>query len=368
MGYRRIFFVALAVALLGGVNAPAQLYIEHEIRIPWLAAAPAGLDALLVYANLPGKHPLVVLTHGSARNPEDHRLVSSWQQLPQALWFARRGWIVLVVVRRGYGTSGGDPDSNHGGHCRQADYQQAGEYSANDMRVAIDFARTLPQVDATRVLAVGVSTGGLATVALTADPPPGLVAAINFSGGRGSKGDHDVCNANDLVHAYRAFGKHSRTPMLWLYAQNDKYFWPELAQTFDAAFRSQGGEDQFVLTPAVGADGHTLFRHIDAWSAIVDDFLKRQNLVPLAELLPEVKAPNVTPPTGLTEEGLQAFDNYLLLGPHKAFAASAHSFGMSVANIAVDDARRNALGSCNKTAEKGEKCVVVSIDNTQVTR
>jgi len=75
--------------------------------------------------------------------------------------------------------------------------------------------------------------------------------------------------------------------MLWIYAQNDKFFWPELAQKFDAAFRSQGNEDQFVLAPPNGDDGHHLFVHIETWSATVDDFLKAQNLTLLTELLPE---------------------------------------------------------------------------------
>jgi dienelactone hydrolase len=48
--------------------------------------------------------------------------------------------------------------------------------------VAIAYARTLPQVDAAHVVAMGVSSGGFATVALTAKAPDGLVAAINFAG------------------------------------------------------------------------------------------------------------------------------------------------------------------------------------------
>jgi dienelactone hydrolase len=363
---RRSSIFGLTILLATSLNANAQRYIEREIRIPWALAGPAGLDALLVYADLPGKHPLVVLTHGSARKTEEHALVTGWQQLPQALWFARRGWVALVVVRRGYGTSGGDPDSNHGGHCPQTDYQEVGEYAAEDLRIAIDYARVLPQVDATHILAAGVSSGGFATVALTANPPPGLVAGINFAGGRGSRADHDVCNSNDLIHAYRSFGKHSRTPMLWIYAQNDKFFWPELAQKFDAAFRSQGGQDQFVAAPANGEDGHHLYSHVDAWASTVDDFLKAQNLAPLAELLPEVKAPDVPAPPGLSEDGLRAFQIYLLRGPHKAFAASPHSFGMSVADIAVNDARRNALESCKRAAQDKEKCMVVYVDDAAV--
>ncbi len=356
----------LLILLTAAFRADAQRYVEREVMIPWVLAAPGGLDALLVYADLPGKHSLVVLTHGSSRKPEEHARVTVWQELPQALWFARRGWIALVVVRRGYGVSGGEADTRHRGRCPQTDYQEAGEYSAEDLRIAMDYARGLPQVDATRIIAAGVSTGGFAAVSLTAKAPPGLVAAINFAGGRGSKADHDVCNPGDLIHAYRSLGKHSRTPMLWIYAQNDKYFWPELAQKFDVAFRSQGGQEQFVLAPAVGEDGHSLFRHVTAWSSTVDDFLKAQNLVPLAEPLPEIKPPDVPPPAGLNEEGLHAFQSYLLLGPHKAFATSPHSFGLSVAQMTTDEARKKAVDNCKHAAQNNEPCTVVSIDNTVV--
>jgi dienelactone hydrolase len=340
-------------------------YVEQEVLIPWVKAAPNGLDALLVYADLPGKHPLAVITHGTSRKPEERSQVTAWQELPQALWFARRGWIALVVVRRGYGVSGGEPDTRMG-QCPRTDYQGAGEHSAEDLRIAIDYARRLPQVDDTRILALGVSTGGFATVALTAKAPSGLMAAINFAGGRGSRGNHDVCNPGDLVHAYRTFGKRSRTPMLWIYAQNDKYFWPELAQEFEAAFRSQGGQDQLVLAPPIGEDGHSLFRHVTAWSPTVDAFLKAQNLTPLAELLPEIKPPSVTAPAGLSEQELHAFEGYLLLGPHKAFALSEHSFGQSVAQMTVDAARNKALENCKRLARKDDHCKVAFVDDADV--
>jgi dienelactone hydrolase len=356
----------LLVLLTAVFSAKAQRYVEREVTIPWVLASPGGLDALLVYADLPGKHPLAVITHGSSRKPEENAQVTVWQELPQALWFARRGWIALVVVRRGYGVSGGEPDTRRGGRCPQTDYQEAGEYSAEDLRIAIDYARGLPQVDVARVVAIGVSTGGFAVVALTAKAPSGLVAAINFAGGRGSKADHDVCNPGDLVHAYRNFGKRSRTPMLWIYAQNDKFFWPELAQKFDAAFRAQGGQDHLVLAPPIGEDGHFLFRHITAWSSTVDNFLKGQNLETLADLLPEITPANVPPPAGLSEEGLHAFQSYLLLGPHKAFARAPHSFGLAVAQMTVGEAREKALEDCKHGTQHNETCKVVSVDNADV--
>jgi len=344
----------------------AQKYVEREIMIPWAKALPYGLDALLVYVDLPGKHPLAVLTHGSSRKPEEHAEVTPWQQLPQALWFARRGWVVLVVVRRGYGISGGDQDGSHAGRCPATDYEAAAEHSAEDLRIAIDYGRALPEVDPTKIVVAGVSTGGLATVALTAHAPAGVLAAINFAGGRGSNADHDVCNPGDLIATYRDFGKTSRVHMLWLYAENDKFFSPELAQKFDEAFRSKGGQDQFVLAPPIGEDGHSLFRHVEAWSSTIEAFLKAQNLAPLTELLPEVVAPNIPPPAGLDPDGLHAFHSYLILGPHKAFAMSEHSFGFSSGQRTTDLARQKAMESCKHDGKNKEPCKVVFVDHEEV--
>ena len=355
-----------SILLSAALNTHAQRYVEREVRIPWVLAGVNGLDALQVYADLPGKHPLLLLTHGSSRIAAEQAQVTPWQLLPQALWFARRGFFVLAVVRRGYGTSGGERDMQRCFRCMQIEPEEAAENAAQDLRRAIDYARGLPQVDGTRIVAAGVSTGGFATTALTANAPPGLIAAINFSGGTGSRADHDVPLASEVVGAYRSFGKTSRVPMLWLYAENDKYFWPELAQKFEEAFHSKGGNDQFVLAPAIGSDGHSLFRHVDAWSATVDSFLKQQNIEPLAEPLPEIKPPKVPPPAGLSETGLQAFESYLLLGPHRAFATSDHFFGMAVAAMTVDEAREKAVDHCRQSAHDKEKCTVVYVDGTPV--
>jgi dienelactone hydrolase len=359
------------VLLLISLSVTAQTvtplrYIERELFIPWTQAAPNGLDALLVYADVPGQHPFVVLTHGSSRKPEEHAEVTPWGFLPQAQWFARRGFVVLVVVRRGYGRSGGEQDGRHAGHCPATDYQSAAEYSAQDLHVAMDYARTLPNVDPQHAIAVGVSTGGLATVALTALNPPGLLAGINFAGGRGSQADHDVCNPDDLIHTYKSFGKRSRVPMLWLYAQNDKFFWPELAQKFDSAFRSPGGNDQLVLAPPIGDDGHSLFRHPSAWSDTVDAFLIAHQLNPLPQPFPEIRPPNIPPPPGLSDTGQRDWENYLLLGPHKAFAVSPHHWGFSTAQMTTDDARHKAIGNCRHNDQNHEECAVVSVDNGEV--
>src|SRR5271168_1420480 len=101
-------------------------YVEKEIFVPTLKARPQGLDVLEVYVDLPGRHPLVVLTHGSSVDHAEHAHVTPWAQLNQALWFARRGYVVLVVVRQGYGRSGGEEDGRHGGCGSQGSFEEAG--------------------------------------------------------------------------------------------------------------------------------------------------------------------------------------------------------------------------------------------------
>ena len=66
-------------------------YIERERMVAVPQAGPQGLDVLEVYVDAPGRHPLVVLTHGSAVDHAEHAHVTPWAQLNQALWFARRG-------------------------------------------------------------------------------------------------------------------------------------------------------------------------------------------------------------------------------------------------------------------------------------
>ena len=47
--------------------------------------------------------------------------MSPWAMLPQAIEFARRGWAAVVVMRRGYGNSGGDWADGYG-YCGNPNY------------------------------------------------------------------------------------------------------------------------------------------------------------------------------------------------------------------------------------------------------
>ena len=65
----------------------------------------------------------------------------------------------------------------------------AANASAADLRAAVDAMNRRADVTTQGMIAAGVSAGGFASIALSADPPPGLAAVINFAGGRGSRAD-----------------------------------------------------------------------------------------------------------------------------------------------------------------------------------
>ncbi len=100
--------IALSAALLlCAVSARAEALHREELRIPMAAAGARGLEALLVRPDGPGKFPLVLLSHGTPRDAKTRTSRTPWGMYPQAVEFARRGWAAVVVMRRGYGDSGG---------------------------------------------------------------------------------------------------------------------------------------------------------------------------------------------------------------------------------------------------------------------
>jgi dienelactone hydrolase len=337
----------------------AQDYIREEIRIPMPLAGPKGLQALFVRPNLPGRYPLIVLNHGSPRQPAERQKASPYGALAQAFEFARRGWAVAIVMRRGYGDSGGVYAESF--PCDNADYFTVGLNSAADIRAAIVHLIKRDDVDPQRVVSIGQSAGGFASIALSFDAPAGLVAVINFAGGRGSRSNDQVCAADRLISAFAAFGMKSRVPTLWIYAENDRFFSPALSKRFYEVFTNAGGNAEFIRHPPFGEDGHRVFsRGIALWTPYVDAFFQKHNLTPRTDLLP-LPVSDIQPPSNLSEKGLIEFKRFLSAAPNKAFAASpqGHFAWRSGRNTGAD-AGKDALAACLKY---GPNCKVYAVND-----
>jgi dienelactone hydrolase len=357
--------ISLAFLLLVATSTRSQELVESRLRIPTKSAGKKGLEAVMVRPNEPGPHPLALLTHGTPREPGDRPGMSPWQMVPQAREFARRGWTTVIVLRRGYGDSGGGFEEDARACTNRADYYDSGKESAKDLRESIAYLSALPEVDPSRIISVGVSAGGFATVALTADPPPGLVAAISFAGGRGSRKPDEVCNPGEVIRTFHQFGEKSRVPMLWVYAENDHFFGPQIAQGFYQAFTQAGGKAVFIHAAAFRRDGHGLFSlsGIPIWTAMVDDFLKGQNLVLRTSLLSLPEPPDAAPPAVLKQGGVEEFRKFLTLPPHKAIAVSGEGhLGYAFGRRSQKDAQKLAMEHCEESSTRGDPCTLVPLD------
>jgi len=356
----------IAIACLAG-QVHAEGLRHDALKIPAVIAGPSGstsvaLEAIVVRPDDGQPHPLAIINHGSPRLPEDRPKMSPYGMWAQATAFARRGWVAVAFLRRGYGESGGSWAETSGG-CANPDYASAGRNGARDIAAVAGFMRAQPYVSKAKWISVGVSAGGFATVALTANPPPDLAAAISFAPGRGSTGPDTVCGESRLIAAFADYGRTSRLPVLWVSSDNDHFFGPRLVAQLTAAFAKAGGNVTYVATPAFGEDGHKLFNAdgMPIWSPIVDRFLTAQGLA-LRDGLIDVPLPNVAAPPGLSSRGRDAFRTYLESGPNKAFAVAADAhFGWATGRRSPDLARKDALGFCVASAPAG--CRIVNVNN-----
>ena len=86
-------------------------------------------------------------------------------------------------------------------------------------------------------IVVGQSAGGWAAIALSSQNVPAVRAIVAFAAGRGGRvggKPNNNCAPDKLVAATGEFGRTARTPMLWIYIENDTFFGPELSKRMHA--------------------------------------------------------------------------------------------------------------------------------------
>lgn len=259
------------------VRAQSEL-IREELTIPGTSnKPPAGLTALAIRPSGTGLFPLALINHGNGDAPSQASLrVERFARVAEA--FAQRGYAAVIVLRRGAGSTPG-PYFEVMAECNSPLHTSGVSATVNDMTDAVRYLQTQSWVDAARVVAVGNSAGGMGVVALGALNPPGLRAVINFAGGRGAffnaRGQRTrICGEGEIIGLFNEFGQHSRVPSLWLYSENDRFFPPEIARKFHAAYAEGGAPTQFTPVGPSATDGHYyMMQSIRDWSPRVFGFL-----------------------------------------------------------------------------------------------
>jgi len=187
------------------IQATVKDLYGHEATkpVPITIYRPAGA----------GPFPLVVFNHGRA--PAEKR-ARDGRYRPEAVarYLVAKGFVVMVPNRIGYWETYGsfDPEDSA---CR--DIEPMSIAASHQVLATVEFAKTLPYVDATRWLVAGQSVGGLTSVATVGRAPEGLLGGINFSGGTGGNPDVNPgrpCNPSGTTRYWGSIAKNAKVPML----------------------------------------------------------------------------------------------------------------------------------------------------------
>jgi predicted acyl esterase len=172
--------------VLSGEVQVLKPILEEEVKIPIqvktvLGTKPLNLSATIYRPDLDGKFPLLVLNHGSPINEQGRRNMETFRN--QSMIFVRKGYIVAVPMRRGYGSSEGDY-AEDGGKCDRYDYDRVAKEAVNDIEATVAFMKQRAYVDGReKIVMVGQSSGGFSSLAYGASHADDVAAIINFCRG-----------------------------------------------------------------------------------------------------------------------------------------------------------------------------------------
>jgi dienelactone hydrolase len=328
------------------------------------------LDGLVTRPDRPGRFPLVLITNGLPRDGAEIPLLRPQMYSSPAIMFAQHGYAAVVVLRSGYGRSGGTFRENSGA-CDNRHYRLAAQHGATDVLAALAHLRGEAWVDPDRIVLVGHSMGGFVVLAASASNPSGVVGAISFAGAAGSIRPDAVCQPERLIEADTMFGRTTRVPGLWIFARNDHFFGPALARQMFDAYVSNGAPASLFLAPDHGRDGHTLILAPgDApgeapgeatWWPTVAAFLDRLHL-PTRPIVTLPPLPSLAEPAPLDPPGHKAFAVYAPSRLYeKAFAIDpAGHYGMALGQRTQQDAERAAMKDCQRMQRV---CTVYAVGN-----
>jgi dienelactone hydrolase len=331
---------------------------EETRRIPLTLYRPPGA----------GPFPLAVVSHGRA--PAQRRVLQTRQRYERlARYLVDKGFAVVVPTRVGYGETYGSFDPESAGTCEAMRVGPMARAASDQILAARDFAASLPYVDASRWIALGQSVGGLATVALSARQPAGLVAAVNFSGGTG--GNPDVrpgapCGPQVIEEALRDGTHRTAVPMLWVYWRNDQYWGEENPRRWARAWADAGGAVRFHQLPAVGSDGHRgIDIDMDTWVPLVEEYLAEAGFVrpgvperPVPSRFARVDDVDRVPVGSRLRESL--YRRFLAAPSPRAFAIGGGAVGWASGDWAMG----RALALCQSRANA--PCRLYAVDDAVV--
>ena len=253
-----------------------QPYVTTQVTFP--SSGGLKIGALLGHPEGKGPFPAYISNHGSMTLQDAGKdLWTSFAPGSLADTLARKGYVVLLVARRGYRGSEGTSTTYSTNLTSRMEGKSAAEVmrgagqEADDVIAALEYLLTLPYVDKDRVAVGGVSLGGLVSVMAVAREPR-FKALISMAGGYRQSGRGGADEAWPLVEAvWKRSAKTATIPTLILWSKNDMRVTVEVGEALEKALKDAGRPVQMKVYPSFDTDGHTLFSNAKGYPIYVAD-------------------------------------------------------------------------------------------------
>ena len=273
---RSLRVLTATLVILSPLRSPAG---GQTLAVPDTVVVQSGsltLRALLWIPEGSGPFPAVLYNHGSGPQSDLTR--------PAKLGplFARHGYVMLYVFRRGAGLSrdqGTDSETlmnramDQNGQAGRNEVQlQLLETEFGDVVAGLNVLRSQSVVDTARIAVVGYSFGGQLTLLLAQHHT--IRAAVVFAPAAGSwEGSSKL--RDRLLTAVRQ----TSAPVFFMFAAND--YSVEPGKALDAEMARAGRSHRLKIYPAVGStprEGHDfIHQRISLWEMDVFQFLHEHN-------------------------------------------------------------------------------------------
>lgn len=224
------------------------------------------------------KYPTVVYVYGG---PHAHNVDAGWHWRSRSweTYMAQRGYVLFILDNRG--------SENRGRDFEQATYRQLGQEEMKDQMKGVEFLRTLPYVDTTRLGVHGWSFGGFMTISLMTNYPD--VFKVGVAGGpvidwkwyEVMYGERymDTPQSNPEGYAKTSLlpkAKDLKGKLQIIIGYNDPTVVPQHALTFLKACIEAGTQPDFFTYPGQGHNmrGHQSVHLHERITQYFDDYLK----------------------------------------------------------------------------------------------
>ena len=237
----------------------------------WRMVKPADFDPAK-------KYPTIVYVYGG---PHAHNVEAAWHWYSRSweTYMAQKGYIVFILDNRG--------SEHRGRDFEQATFRQLGQVEMQDQMCGVDYLRSLPYVDVSRLGVHGWSFGGYMTISLMTSYPD--VFKVGVAGGpvidwqwyEVMYGERYMDTPGQNPEGYAktslmAKAKNLKGKLQIIIGYNDPTVVPQHALSFLKACVEAGTQPDFFVYPGEGHNmmGHASVHLHERITQYFEDYLK----------------------------------------------------------------------------------------------